>query len=348
MKEEEIGHSKKLYNNPTYEIARFHRYYNMHNYPLISIIIPVYNVAEYLPKCLDSVVGQTYDKLEIIVVDDGSTDQSPEICDKYASVDNRIKVIHKQNGGLSDARNAGINIATGDYISFIDSDDWVHPGYITNLITNCSRSNAQIAIAKFIATNDDNYPCEDHILVQKAKILSPENAISDTLYQKSLDNSAWGKLYDARLFNNLRFKAGIGYEDLQLFYKIYEKADRIVAFDTPLYFYRLRPGSYLNTFSIRRADVLDIVDEIENYMQKNHPSLLNAAKSRKLSANFNIIRLLSANKAFNVEIEKRCFDNIKRLRTECLFDPKVRFKNKIGILLSFLGYNSLRFIFSRF
>ena len=135
---------------------------------LISIIIPVYNVQQYLSRCIDSVLRQTYPHFELILVNDGSPDESPQICDDYAKRDGRIKVIHKTNGGLSSARNAGLDIALGAYITFVDSDDWIHEQYLEKLFSMITSHNADIAVANFIMVYDDKPHISDAQIEIKA------------------------------------------------------------------------------------------------------------------------------------------------------------------------------------
>lgn len=310
--------------------------------PLISVVVPIYNVADYLPKCVDSILAQSYTNIEVLLVDDGSTDDSGQICDAYLSEDSRIRVIHKANGGLSDARNAGLDCCKGEYVTFIDSDDWVHRQYLELLYANLVRFFADISTVKFMRVDDEETVTT---ISDKTLIYDSDEAISATLYQNKLDNSVCAKLFDIHLFDGLRFKKGIGYEDLQIFYRIYERADRVAYSPSKLYFYRRRGDSYLHTFTMRRVDVLDVVDEMEVYMQTRNPLMLKAVGSRKLSANFNIFMLMAINGVRNDEVESRCWNNICRLRWQSLFDTRVRVKNKLGILASLMGRRVLYALF---
>lgn len=313
---------------------------------LISVIVPVYKVESYLHRCVDSIIYQTYRNLEIILVDDGSPDNCGKICDEYAKKDSRIKVIHKKNGGLSDARNVAIDIAQGRYITFVDSDDSINENYIKILYENLIINNADISCASFVKVYDGERIDKVLSIQNMTKVYSSGKAIENILYQHQLTNSAWGKLYDKRLFESLRFKVGILYEDLDLFYKLYEKADRIVQTNAVLYYYLQRTTSILGEFNIRRIYVLNIVDEILAYMTKYHPTLVKAAKDRKLSANFNILLLLLKNNIDNSQLVHQCWKNICELRMESLFNKKVRIKNRAGALFSLLGLNFFRFIIS--
>ena len=162
--------------------------------PLVSVIVPVYKVESYLHRCVDCILAQTYANLEIILVDDGSPDNCGKICDEYAQKDKCIKVIHKKNGGLSDARNAGLDIAMGEYITFVDSDDWIHFQYVEILLNNLTKADVDISTCSFVRT-PEKMLMDSKVSESSYHIYSSEKAIEQTLYQNRLDNSAWGKLY---------------------------------------------------------------------------------------------------------------------------------------------------------
>ena len=308
---------------------------------LISIIIPVYNVAEYLCECLDSVLAQSYRNLEIILVDDGSTDKSGEICDGYSQQDNRIKIIHQKNSGLSAARNTGIDTATGEFLFFIDSDDIIHHKCIETLYTNLYNNNADISSVELQRFKTiDNF--SDKVVDGQLFLSDGEESCRKILYQKTLDNSACAKLFKRQLFSNTRFPLGTLYEDLALIPIIYLNATRAVHQSVSLYFYRQRENSIIETFTMKRTDVLNITDNLVDLMTLSHPQLLPAAKDRKFSANMNILWLMTTTGIRDKKIEQRCWQNIKSLRTASLTNPNVRLKNKIGALTSFFGLSFLK------
>jgi len=210
--------------------------------PLISVIIPIYNVEQYLRRCLDSIVNQTYTNLEIILVDDGSPDKCPQICDEYASGDNRIIVIHKENGGLSDARNAGLDICKGEFISFVDSDDWVSLEYINELYSTIKETLADIAIInhKHVTT-----PSSKEIQKrQHIKFFSKQQALFELIAKQHQPFVvSWGKLYRKNLFNNIRFPVGKYHEDEFTSHLLISKASKITYSSKILYFYYQRPNS---------------------------------------------------------------------------------------------------------
>lgn len=312
---------------------------------LISIVVPVYNVEKYLSACVDSILNQTYKNLEIILVDDGSTDGSEKICDDYARRHKRIKVIHKENGGLSDARNVGIDAATGDYLAFVDSDDLINVRFIEILYALVKENKAGIASVEFKNFYDEESPDLSGSLIGDTMILQSEEAIDKILYQNILDNSVCNKLYNIHLFDGLRFPVGKLYEDMALFYRVFERAERIVHRRVAIYYYRLRKESLTGNFSLRRSDVLDITDEIEIYMKTHNQALLPAARDRRFAANMNILWLLTNSDVYASELEQRCWGNIKKLRRMILCNPKSRLKNRLGALLAILGLPTLKIIF---
>lgn len=217
------------------------------NASLISIIIPVYKVEPFLRQCLDSVIGQSYANLEIILVDDGSPDRCPEICDKYAQKDNRINVIHKENGGLSSARNSGLDACKGDYITFVDSDDWISEQYIETLFLLIIEEDADIVIGenKLFYNN-----CLD---IDKNKRIITNNYTQqealNALFRKNLVSHtvSWGKLYKKSLFKNLRFPIDRYHEDEFTTYILFFNSTKITYTNKILYYYRQRLGSITGT-----------------------------------------------------------------------------------------------------
>ena len=225
--------------------------------PLISVIIPIYNVEEYLVRCVNSVLNQTYQNLEIILVDDGSPDNSPRMCDEFAKKDSRIKVIHKKNGGLSSARNAGLDIATGEYVAFLDSDDYIHPQMYEKLLTSLQANTADMVICGVHYVNEDGTdfdkvepcPIKNEVLTQDevfAKLSKPAGFYYVT---------TWNKLYKKSIFNNIRFPEGKIHEDEFTIHYIVAECEKIACVKEELYHYVQRSESIMHTtFSIKRLD----------------------------------------------------------------------------------------------
>lgn len=219
---------------------------------LISVIIPVYNVQDYLPACLECVCAQTYENLEIILVDDGATDGSGAICDTWAQKDPRIRVIHKANGGLSTARNAGINIARGRWITFVDSDDLI----AWDMVEGLQRviGEADIAMCDRQKFTDAPVPAQDSGLERYSGL-----DFLNKIYEAPRFIAAWGKLYKRELFQRLRFREGILHEDEDLLPQLIYEAKEIVYLRQEKYFYRVRPSSIMTSeFNKKRLDIIGV------------------------------------------------------------------------------------------
>lgn len=300
---------------------------------MVSIIVPVYNREQYLRECVDSVLAQTFHDWELIIVDDGSTDSSGSIADRYAASDPRIRVYHVENGGPSAARNYGLLKSTSKYIYYLDADDAIHPLALTIMVNGITESGADIYVAWM---HRSNKPIFKDISIEKYTVITGAEAIESSLYQTGkILNSPWGKLYKRRICEANQFENGILYEDLDFFYRACGECKRIAVSQCDLYFYRDTPDSITNVWSDKRLDVLDVVDRIEDYIAGNMPALLPAARDRKLSANFNMFILAGANGRYDVA--DRCWKVIREYRFGSLTNSRVRLKNKAGILLSYLG-----------
>lgn len=242
---------------------------------IISVIVPIFKVEQYLPRCIESIINQTYKKLEIILVNDGSPDNCGAICDNYALKDARIRVIHKNNGGLSDARNAGIDIAQGNYITFIDSDDWIHPKYIEFLYNTLKKNNADISVCNFLATSSENVYSDK--LSEDIKVFNNFQALeqlTDKLYVQMV--IACGKLFKRELFNNIRFPLKRIHEDEFTTYKLLYEANKIVYTNNQLYYYWQRENSITKSkFNIKsRIDAMDaFIERAEFFKSIGLPNL---------------------------------------------------------------------------
>ena len=242
--------------------------------PLVSVIIPVYNVSPYLREALDSVIYQTYRNLEIIIVDDGSTDDSGLVCDKYKG-DPRVKVIHQENRGLSGARNTGIDLMMGDFVVFLDSDDAFHPEMIGRMLKLLMRNEADLAACSFGVYRTEGRLAgvekdgrtgfgEDRIYTAR------EAAISQM--EGTFDEAAWNKLYRKELWDRLRFPEGYVYEDMRVMPFLYEQCDRIAVTSEELVYHRVRPDSITKTRTVRNMqDLLDAYGVLREYAEQANP-----------------------------------------------------------------------------
>ncbi len=223
--------------------------------PLISVIVPIYNVEKYLPRCVDSILNQSYKNLEVILVDDGSPDNSPKICDEYAKQDNRIKVVHKQNGGLSDARNAGMEVATGEYVSFIDSDDWVDADFISELYKGI-KSGADVAecATRLFDDNDNTLSTRG----SKESKISRDDALAKLITEDGVYQTVWNKLYKKSQIDELPFAVGKYHEDDFWTWKVFLKIDNLYLCEKPMYNYLQRSNSIIgSSYSLKKLDTLE-------------------------------------------------------------------------------------------
>lgn len=215
---------------------------------LVSVIVPVYKVEKYLKRCVDSIINQTYKNLEIILVDDGSPDNCPKMCDLYAKEDKRVKVIHKQNGGLSDARNAGLDIMTGDFVCFVDSDDWVEESYVEKMLIEQQKTDADIVACGINLVNEESgivsiFKCS------KETVIYEDNKILRKYFKKNeiISGVAWNKLYKKYIFEYLRYPKGRIYEDNAIILQILHKCKKLVVIKDRLYNYLKRQNSIMLT-----------------------------------------------------------------------------------------------------
>ena len=228
---------------------------------LVSVIVPVYKVEKYIHECINSIINQSYDNLEIILVDDGSPDNCGDICDNYALLDNRVKVIHKENGGLSDARNAGLNIAKGEYIVFVDSDDYIDVDMISILYKRIKESRADMAICNYLFVNENNVPIREKnaMLPKIDKIYTGLQILRGVTQEEGgYFVTVWNRMYRKELWKNIRFPKGKQHEDEYILHEICLKCSMVVGISRPLYNYRQRKGSIMSSqYDVKRLDVIE-------------------------------------------------------------------------------------------
>lgn len=241
----------------------------------ISIIIPVYKVELYLDKCISSIVNQTYTNLEIILVDDGSPDQCPQMCDAWAEKDARIRVIHKENGGLSDARNAGMAVATGELMTFVDSDDWIDSDMYKHLYQRMVEDHSDIAACGVQMVWEDGTP--PRILTRMGNhVLSKEEAMQAIIEESWLKQPVWYKLYKTNLIKDILFPVGKYHEDVFWSYQAVDRANKISVSDHIGYYYLQRNGSIMGEeYSLKRLDAIEAKVQRHAYIKENFPMLEN-------------------------------------------------------------------------
>ena len=233
----------------------------------ISVIVPVYNVEKYLTRCVDSIINQTYKNLEIILVDDGSPDNCGAMCDEYAKRDERIKVIHKENGGPSSARNDGLDIATGDYIGFVDSDDFIDPVMYDQMILCMQEYGAEIVVCNYRDRDDNSKLATKEIIV-----LNQEEALNERLVTNAISDALWDKLYDIKLWNNIRFPVDrMVSEDSAVIYKVIFQAQKVVGLNKPYYKVFEREDSLTHrSYSPKWVYTISTYEEMVEFFKSNN------------------------------------------------------------------------------
>lgn len=245
---------------------------------LISVIIPIYKVELYLNRCIQSIVDQTYSNLEIILVDDGSPDKCPVICDEWEKKDHRIKVLHKENGGLSDARNEGMQIMTGDYVSFIDSDDWISCDMYEKMLNKIKQQKADICECQFQKTSG-NIKNDIQQQIDNVNVLNKKEALKAVVEEK-INPVVWNKIYRRDIVEGLFFEKGKCNEDEFWTYKAVDRAEKIIQIEDVCYYYFYREDSIINeTYKIQRLDALDARYQRMKYLKK-YPDVYGIAKRR--------------------------------------------------------------------
>lgn len=240
---------------------------------LISIIVPIYNVEKYLDRCIESLVNQTYTNIEIILVDDGSPDKCPSICDCWVNKDNRIKVIHKKNGGLSDARNKGIDIANGKYIAFVDSDDFIDKDMYFLMIDTLEKTNSDIVTCGRYIYNNKNVVKTSHTS-NRERIFTPVEAIGELLSGGVIEEAAWDKVFKQELFDGIRFPFGEINEDISIMPFLFEKAKKVVCIGKPLYYYCINSNSITHgVYNENKRIVIKHINDVSGYIENKYPTL---------------------------------------------------------------------------
>lgn len=309
--------------------------------PLISIIVPVYNVEKYLPKCLDSIMNQTYKNLEIILVDDGSTDNSGIICDKYSEGDRRIKVIHKENGGLSDARNKGLDIAKGEYVGFVDSDDYIAEDMYEYLYAFILENNLDVAMCASCDVYEDKiiYPknFESIILDKKEKII--ENIFINPFGGAAV--SVCSKLFKYDVIKNIRFDFGKTYEDVYFLLKWIANTNNFGRGDKVKYYYVQR-GESITHQKFYNDKILDVVDGYKkNYkiISQKYPEATKAAEVRLWWAYRVAIGRIYDCKDYkeNTLVAQKIQNELRKNLIDILKNKYISFKGKVGYVLIVLN-----------
>ena len=298
----------------------------------ISVIVPVYNVEAYLERCVESILKQTYSNLEILLVNDGSTDKSGELCDQLALRDQRIRVIHKENGGLSDARNRGIDEASSDLIGFIDSDDYIDKDMYETLYRHLRESNSDLSMCGHYDVFHQ-IP-EKQVSEIKTWELSSEEAIKMVMEAKILSVTAVNKLYKKELFNHLRFEVGKIAEDAFIMIRLLDQCQKVVATNEKKYYYVHRENSITTQkFSLKFLNVIEAYEQNANIIREHYPTITDVATMRLNWAYFYVLdRLLIDSDFKDKQLEDKLIHYLKQNRVNILRDARFTNARKISFL----------------
>ena len=320
---------------------------------LLSVIVPVYNVEAYLPRCVDSILRQSYDNLEVILVDDGSRDGSGRICDEYAAGDPRVKVIHKENGGLSSARNAGLDTAAGEYLTFVDSDDWIEPDAYGPMIALLEESGAALVCGGRYDVDGKTGEKTLGLCPKKTERISGQEMAGRLFLWDGCDSSACDKLYRRRLFESFRYPEGKVCEDVCVTYRILLEAGTVVLWNRPFYNYYHRPDSITTaSHSENSFHFSQHTAEIYPYIRDRYPNIEPQARFFRVRSLSHILLLLDQAEA---ETRQRFLEEYrqarKALRKHTFFfltSPYFGRQERIRDLLLVLGlYRRMRPILHR-
>ncbi|TDE51302.1 glycosyltransferase family 2 protein [Flavobacterium sp. GT3P67] len=309
---------------------------------LISIVVPVYKVEAYLSRCIDSILSQTHKNFELILINDGSPDNCPQICDAYASEHSCIKVIHKKNEGVSIARNKGIEITKGKYIAFVDSDDYIHKDYLSTLMFMLSNSEAQLSMCAYKRVFDSE--------IDEIKVNTDFETISDLVAMDMLLNdqskcSPWGKLYDIDLFKEVKFPEGKLMEDMFIMPTLFSKAKIVAINSQELYYYNQEGLSITrSSFNYKKLDIVEGSLSWKNHTELNYPTLFEKASMHYYATVIdNCIYLSKVKDDYGISIYKKYKKEIKSNYSNILKSKYSSKRTKIKVVL--LKYGLFRLFF---
>lgn len=320
---------------------------------LVSVIIPVYNVEAYLGRCVDSVLNQTYGNLEVILVDDGAKDASGAICDDYARRDSRVRVIHKENGGLSSARNAGIDAAGGTYLEFVDSDDWLEPDAVESMLSLAAEQGTELVVAGRYDVKEKTGEKRRGLCPENREVISAVEMVRRVFRWDNCDSSACDKLFHRRLFRSIRFPMGKVCEDVPVMYRIILDAGRVSLLNKPVYNYFHRSGSITYTrISQANFHFSEHTEGIYAHIRAQYPELQQEARYLRVRSLVYAVQSVDLASGEDRKAFRRvCAEKRRQLRRHTGFILRCPFftrKERLtDLLLAFGLYRGLRRVFSR-
>lgn len=314
---------------------------------LVSIIVPIYNVEKYIQKCIDSILEQTYNNIEVILVDDGSLDTSGALCDQYISKDPRIKVYHKTNGGLSDARNYGLKFASGKYVLFIDGDDFLDESMVLTLYNLIKNTDTRISACSLIYEYEcENVP-DNYSYSNSSQVLSSTDFFLLMLdFNKRLRMGVWNKMYDISLFKDVKFPVGRLYEDVGTMFKLIFQVDAVSFIDIPLYHYLKRVGAITSRkYDRKELDRYVMTSSMINYVTNKYPEILgNAIIYKLVNCDLSIINSMVNTKTYDKRMVKLLTLDFKKY-FHLLMKSNLDIVKKIQIILFLIDFKLYKFLF---
>jgi glycosyltransferase involved in cell wall biosynthesis len=312
---------------------------NNHLDILVSIVVPIYNIERYLAKCIDSIRAQSYERIEILLVDDESPDNCPKLCDDYAALDNRIQVIHKTNGGLSDARNSGLHQAKGEYVVFIDGDDYVHRDYIQTLLQEIITQKADISVCNYYRVYEGNV----RKIANHADSMTYSNieAMRDVFtYPSVCEVMTWNKMFKKSLFteNMILFPVGKIHEDNYTTYKLFYFSKKVTYINTPLYYYIQRSGSIMNSgFNRKRLDIIEASNQASEWVNLHKLPLIDEVSAYQLSSTLTVLNSMIDNHGLQDDVWLGIKSWISANKIRLHRNGYVSTKQKLAIIIIGLG-----------
>jgi len=320
---------------------------------LISVIVPVYNVEAYLDRCINSIATQSYQRLEIILIDDGSTDHSGQLCDQWQQKDKRIVVLHKENGGLSSARNAGLDLCHGAYLSFVDSDDWIEPNFYSKMLSTLENANAELVCAGRFDVYETTGKKQIGLCPRTKRSICTSEMLQKMLTWDECDSSVCDKIYAAILWDRERFPVGTVSEDVAVMYRVVARSKGIRLLPEPLYNYYHRQGSIsTSSFSEKSNHIVETSKTIERYIQEHYPDCMAEAKYFRLKSLLYWLQKYSlqdvATKSQYTALYRKYYQALSSYKFYILLQcPYASFKEKVLYLLLLFKQTSLLKLLSK-
>lgn len=313
---------------------------------LVTVVVPIYNVEKYLNECVESIVNQTYKNLEIILVDDGSPDNCPVMCDEWAKKDGRIKVIHQRNGGLSSARNSGLKICRGKYVTFVDSDDWLDSDCVGYLYELVYKDNSDMSVCQHRVVRDTEILQE--FSLETDSCLGSRDCLKKIFYGDQISTSVWAKMYKTCLFDIVHFPEGRLYEDIGTLPYLVMNCQKINVGAMAKYNYRMVSTSITHAaFNVKKFDLIEMTDKSVDDVLMIYSDLEKAGLRRKIAARFGMLNHLRDTRGYESE-RRKIINFIMYHRNSILEDKFTSKRDKVAILCLMVGYRFYRCIWSMY